>query len=300
MMSMSLVIVNWIAKNTPSPAAWSAWRRPGRLRDRRVHQWLLRRQAAGQQLHRHARHEPDHHRLRLLHLRSRRSVASSRAVPEDRHPAGVRAPAVLLLPGASRSSCGSCSSTLRSAATCSPPAATPRRRAWRGSPPTGWCGNRCVVSGVVAGFAGVVYSWKVGTSGRHRPGLPVPGDRRRVLGASQFKGRPNVWGTIIALLALAPASRASSSTSRAAVAGSSRCSRACRCSVAVSLASRSQVIKIPGARRRQNATGTPTRRHHPSDTGEAPKVSGSVSRDARSRVKDGARTAKLESEKIYE
>ena len=61
-----------------------------------------------------------------------------------------------------------------------------------------------VVSGVIAGFAGIVYSWKVGTYGPDiGPGYLFPAIAAVFFGASQIKGRPNVWGAMIALLALA-------------------------------------------------------------------------------------------------
>jgi ribose transport system permease protein len=61
-----------------------------------------------------------------------------------------------------------------------------------------------VVSGLIAGFAGTVYSWKVGTYSQSiGPGLLIPAIAAVFFGASQLKGRPNVWGTMIALLALA-------------------------------------------------------------------------------------------------
>ena len=61
-----------------------------------------------------------------------------------------------------------------------------------------------VVSGMIAGFAGTVYSWKVGTYSQSiGPGLLIPAIAAVFFGASQLKGRANVWGTMIALLALA-------------------------------------------------------------------------------------------------
>jgi ribose transport system permease protein len=61
-----------------------------------------------------------------------------------------------------------------------------------------------VASGVIAGFAGTVYSWKVGTYSQSiGPGLLIPAIAAVFFGASQLKGRPNVWGTVIALFALA-------------------------------------------------------------------------------------------------
>ena len=53
---------------------------------------------------------------------------------------------------------------------------------------------------LVAGFAGVVYSWKVGTYGQSiGPGYLFPAVAAVFFGASQLKGRPNVWGAMIAL-----------------------------------------------------------------------------------------------------
>ena len=61
-----------------------------------------------------------------------------------------------------------------------------------------------VVSGLVAGFAGIVYSWKVGTYSQSiGPGYLFPAIAAVFFGASQLKGRANVWGTLIALYALA-------------------------------------------------------------------------------------------------
>ncbi|MCB9380638.1 MAG: ABC transporter permease [Acidimicrobiaceae bacterium] len=61
-----------------------------------------------------------------------------------------------------------------------------------------------IASALVAGFAGVVYSWKVGTYGQSiGPGYLFPAVAAVFFGASQLKGRPNVWGAMIALYALA-------------------------------------------------------------------------------------------------
>jgi ribose transport system permease protein len=60
-----------------------------------------------------------------------------------------------------------------------------------------------VVSAVVAGFAGVVFSWKVGTFSQSvGPGFLFPAVAAVFFGASQLRGRANVWGTLIALYAL--------------------------------------------------------------------------------------------------
>ena len=107
-----------------------------------------------------------------------------------------------------------------------------------------------VVSGVVAGFAGVVYSWKVGTYGPNiGPGYLFPAIAAVFFGASQIKGRPNVWGAMIALLALATGIKGI----QLHFSGSSRWIEplfyGLSLLMAVSLASRSEVVKIPRRKR---------------------------------------------------
>ena len=61
-----------------------------------------------------------------------------------------------------------------------------------------------VASGLIAGFAGIIFSWKVGNfSSSIGPGFLFPAVAAVFFGASQLKGRANVWGTLIALYALA-------------------------------------------------------------------------------------------------
>jgi ribose transport system permease protein len=61
-----------------------------------------------------------------------------------------------------------------------------------------------MASGAIAGFAGVIYSMKVGTyAAEAGPGLLFPALAAVFFGASQFSGRPNVWGTLVAFYALA-------------------------------------------------------------------------------------------------
>lgn len=61
-----------------------------------------------------------------------------------------------------------------------------------------------VASGAIAGFAGTIYAWKVGNyASTVGPGYLFPAVAAVFFGASQLKGRPNVWGTLIALYALA-------------------------------------------------------------------------------------------------
>ncbi len=61
-----------------------------------------------------------------------------------------------------------------------------------------------VASAAIAGFAGLIYSWKFGTySNSVGPPLLFTAVGAAFFGASQLKGRPNVWGTIIAVYTLA-------------------------------------------------------------------------------------------------
>jgi len=61
-----------------------------------------------------------------------------------------------------------------------------------------------VASAAIAGFAGLIYSWKFATySNTVGPPLLFTAVGAAFFGASQLKGRPNVWGTIIAVYVLA-------------------------------------------------------------------------------------------------
>ena len=61
-----------------------------------------------------------------------------------------------------------------------------------------------VASAGIAGFAGLIYSWKFATySNSVGPPLLFTAVGAAFFGASQLKGRPNVWGTIIAVYVLA-------------------------------------------------------------------------------------------------
>jgi ribose transport system permease protein len=61
-----------------------------------------------------------------------------------------------------------------------------------------------VVSASMAGLAGVLFSMKVGTfSSSIGSGYLFPAVAAVFFGASQFSGRPNVWGTVVAYYALA-------------------------------------------------------------------------------------------------
>lgn len=61
-----------------------------------------------------------------------------------------------------------------------------------------------VASAGLAGFAGLVYSWKFGVyTTSVGPPLLFPAVAAVFFGASQLRGRPNVWGTVIAVYTLA-------------------------------------------------------------------------------------------------
>ena len=61
-----------------------------------------------------------------------------------------------------------------------------------------------MASAAIAGFAGLIYSWKFATySNSVGPPLLFTAVGAAFFGASQLKGRPNVWGTIIAVYVLA-------------------------------------------------------------------------------------------------
>ncbi len=102
-----------------------------------------------------------------------------------------------------------------------------------------------VASAVIAGFAGIIHTWKIGNySDSIGPGYLFPAIAAVFFGASQLKGRPNVWGTLIALYALAwgiyGLNLAITNTTwiQPAFYGASLLA-------AVALASRSEVVKVP-------------------------------------------------------
>ncbi len=104
-----------------------------------------------------------------------------------------------------------------------------------------------VVSALVAGFAGLVQSWKVGTFGNGvGPGFLFPAVAAVFFGASQLRGRPNVWGTLIAVYTLAFGVKGLQLT----FTGGNRpwiepLFEGVSLLVAVAFASRHQIIKVP-------------------------------------------------------
>jgi ribose transport system permease protein len=103
-----------------------------------------------------------------------------------------------------------------------------------------------VASSVIAGFAGLIYSWKVGTySESIGPGLLFPAIAAVFFGASQLKGRPNVWGALIALFALATGVKGLQLTFSSNTNWIEPLFQGLSLLIAVSLASRHLVVKVP-------------------------------------------------------
>jgi ribose transport system permease protein len=114
-----------------------------------------------------------------------------------------------------------------------------------------------VVSGVVCGVAGVIYSTKTGLfSSDTGPGYLFPAVAAVFLGASQFSQRPNVWGALIAYFALAFGVQGLVLSASSASAWSQPLFQGVSLILAVALASRPAVRRLratrksePGARR---------------------------------------------------
>ena len=111
-----------------------------------------------------------------------------------------------------------------------------------------------VASGVIAGFAGTIYSWKVGTFGSSiGPGFLFPAIAAVFFGASQLKGRPNVWGSLIALYTLAWGIKGLQLTFSSNTNWIEPLFQGVSLLLAVSLASRQAVVKV----RKRKAGSTP-------------------------------------------
>ena len=114
-----------------------------------------------------------------------------------------------------------------------------------------------VASGVIAGFAGIIYGWKVGNyASTVGPGYLFPAIAAVFFGASQLKGRPNVWGTFIALYALAWGIKGLQLTFTTGTRWIEPLFQGVSLLAAVSLASRNQVVKVP--RRKRTSIGGPS------------------------------------------
>jgi ribose transport system permease protein len=106
-----------------------------------------------------------------------------------------------------------------------------------------------IASGLVAGLAGIVYAWKVGNYAQTvGPGYLFPAIAAVFFGASQLKGRPNVWGTFIALYALAWGIKGLQLTFTNNTRWIEPLFQGVSLLAAVSLASRQGIIKLPTRR----------------------------------------------------
>jgi ribose transport system permease protein len=122
-----------------------------------------------------------------------------------------------------------------------------------------------VASAVIASFAGLIHTWKVGTySSSIGPGFLFPAVAAVFFGASQLKGRPNVWGTLIAVYALAFGVKGLQLTFTSGTAWIEPLFEGVSLLIAVALASRQGVIKVPKRKKREGtgadvAPGSPAR-----------------------------------------
>jgi ribose transport system permease protein len=111
-----------------------------------------------------------------------------------------------------------------------------------------------VASAMIAGLAGLIHTWKVGTySASIGPGYLFPAIAAVFFGASQLKGRPNVWGTLIALYCLAFGVKGLQLTFTSGTAWIEPLFEGVSLLVAVALASRQGVIKV----RKRNKPAAP-------------------------------------------
>jgi ribose transport system permease protein len=108
-----------------------------------------------------------------------------------------------------------------------------------------------VVSGAIAGIAGVIYSMRSGLfSSSIGPGYLFPAVAAVFLGASQLSQRPNVWGTLIAYFALAFGIQGLVLSASSASVWSQPLFQGVSLIIAVALASRPVVRRLQSARSR--------------------------------------------------
>jgi ribose transport system permease protein len=107
-----------------------------------------------------------------------------------------------------------------------------------------------VASAVIAGFAGIVFSWRTPIfSQTTGPGLLFPAVAAVFFGASQLKGRANVWGTLIAVYALAFGVKGLQLYFSAGTYWIEPLFEGLSLLLAVAIASRKNIIKVPRRRR---------------------------------------------------
>ncbi len=114
-----------------------------------------------------------------------------------------------------------------------------------------------IASAAIAGFAGLIYSWKFGTySNSVGPPLLFTAVGAAFFGASQLKGRPNVWGTLIAVYTLAFGIKGIGLRYPRQVDWMQPMFEGLTLILAVALASRLGIVKV--ARRRSDVRNEPT------------------------------------------
>jgi ribose transport system permease protein len=109
-----------------------------------------------------------------------------------------------------------------------------------------------VASAAIAGIVGIVQSWKTGiATATFGPGYLFPAIAAVFFGASQLKGRPNVWGMVIALYCLAWGIKGLQLTFEGSQLWVEPLFQGISLLFAVTLAARSGVLKVPRKRASQ-------------------------------------------------
>jgi ribose transport system permease protein len=115
-----------------------------------------------------------------------------------------------------------------------------------------------VTSAAIAAFVGVVQSWKVGiATATFGPGLLFPAIAAVFFGASQLKGRANVWGTVIALYCLAWGIKGLQLVFIGSTQWVEPLFQGLSLLAAVSLSARSGIVKIPKRKSKDSAAVAP-------------------------------------------
>ncbi|MFK7919340.1 MAG: ABC transporter permease [Ilumatobacter sp.] len=114
-----------------------------------------------------------------------------------------------------------------------------------------------IVSAGIAGFAGLIYSWKFAVyTSSVGPPLLFTAVGAVFFGASQLKGRPNVWGTVIAVYTLAFGIKGIGLRYPREISWIQPLFEGLVLIVAVAVASRQAIVKV--AKRRSGVTKPPT------------------------------------------
>lgn len=124
-----------------------------------------------------------------------------------------------------------------------------------------------VVSAAIAGLGGVVYGMKIGTySNSFGPPLLFPAFAAVFFGATQFTRRPNVWGTLVAVYVLAFGVKGLQLAFTSGVYWITPMFNGVALLAAVTLASRTGLIRMRRARRRTADAGESA----PDEVGDGP------------------------------